>query len=53
MEEENYSTFVCQSCKGPTEPTRHTCPFKEDVMGDYETKCNCCYFCEQNCCDEI
>lgn len=53
MQEENYSTFVCESCKGPTDPVKYTCPYQEDVNGNYETLCNCCDSCQQNCIDDI
>jgi len=31
----------------------HTCPFNEDVHGDYETLCNCCEHCAHDCVMEI
>lgn len=31
----------------------HTCPLKEDVKGDTDTKCNCCSDCEYVCYTEI
>lgn len=32
---------------------RHGCPYAEDIHDDFETKCNCCGSCEQECCDDI
>lgn len=40
-----YSTGECQA---PTE-RHHTCPFKEDILGDSETLCRCCENCEREC----
>ena len=31
----------------------HTCPFKEEINDDYESLCNCCEYCTQNCRWEI
>lgn len=31
----------------------HTCPYREDVLDDHEALCNCCAFCEQQCCEDI
>ena len=30
-----------------------TCPYKEDIGGDYETLCVCCYDCRSECVMEI
>tara|TARA_R100001244_G_C5153594_1_gene130071 strand:+ start:484 stop:627 length:144 start_codon:yes stop_codon:yes gene_type:complete len=32
---------------------KHTCPYAEDIGGDYETLCNCCDECQDQCCMDI
>jgi hypothetical protein len=39
----------CQQCKIDPGTDAHTCPYKEDIKGDYETKCNCCDDCKRQC----
>jgi hypothetical protein len=44
----------CESCnKHFSSTTLHTCPYKEDIDGDYNTLCNCCDVCLGNCTDDI
>lgn len=31
----------------------HTCPFNEEINDDYETLCNCCSYCIEQCSYEI
>lgn len=31
----------------------HSCPYLSDIDGDYETKCNCCANCMDQCSDDI
>ena len=31
----------------------HTCPYREDVYGDYTTKCTCCDECRKQCAYDI
>ena len=31
----------------------HTCPYAEEIAGDYETLCTCCDECETQCCQDI
>jgi protoheme ferro-lyase len=31
----------------------HTCPFKEEIHGDYKSKCKCCSYCENECLRDI
>lgn len=31
----------------------HTCPYEEDINGDYQTKCYCCAYCEDACAGDI
>ena len=41
-----------QSCEHEVlEP--HTCPFREDVNGDYTTLCTCCEKCQHECAMDI
>ena len=48
MEESN----TCERCGN--EPQKlHTCPYAADVGGDHETLCNCCFDCEDQCCQDI
>jgi len=43
-----------EHCTCKTETIRpHTCPFQEDINGDSETKCECCEFCEEQCCQDV
>ena len=43
----------CQNCGKDTDAGEHGCPFAEDIADDYETMCNCCSECEQQCCMDI
>lgn len=43
------SHCVCGKC----EIEEHTCPFGEEIHGDYESLCNCCAYCCQQCAWEI
>lgn len=45
------SKKLCQ-CGNPAERL-HTCPYKEDINGDSETKCNCCVTCQNQCAMDI
>lgn len=38
----------CRSCHNPAEEP-HTCPYKTEINDDYESLCNCCSECEQEC----
>ena len=31
----------------------HTCPYREDINGDYETLCSCCSECTHQCLMDI
>lgn len=31
----------------------HICPFNEEINDDYETLCNCCSYCVEQCSYEI
>jgi len=45
---------MSETCTCETEIIKpHNCPFQEDVNGDCETKCKCCEYCEEQCCDDI
>ncbi len=46
------SNGMCKCGKNPkSEP--HTCPYKKEIGDDYESLCECCPECEQECKDEI
>lgn len=36
---------MCGNDAGP----EGTCPYAEEIHGDYETLCNCCVNCANNC----
>jgi len=38
---------------GSTSEDLHTCPFAEDINGDYESLCNCCSECTRECMMDI
>lgn len=44
---------VCQRCHIQPGVDDHTCPYNEDINGDYESKCNCCADCTHECCMDI
>lgn len=31
----------------------HTCPYAEEIHNDYESLCNCCDYCQQQCAWDI
>lgn len=40
---------LCSMCgKHEAEPL-HTCPYQEDIHGDYITECDCCQECIYEC----
>mgnify|MGYP000744665381 CR=1 FL=1 len=40
---------TCSRCdKNPAEE-EHTCPYREEIGGDYETTCDCCDDCRHEC----
>jgi hypothetical protein len=45
------SEAECTCNKEEIEP--HTCPYKEDVLDDYEYLCKCCDHCTHECALEI
>lgn len=44
---------VCRKCKGSPAAEPHTCPYAEDICGDYVKLCNCCYWCKNQCVQDI
>ena len=44
---------LCKTCGINPATKPHTCPYKEDINHDSETKCTCCSVCTQNCADDI
>jgi hypothetical protein len=51
MKEEN-ETETCDRCNNEAGDL-HTCPFKEEINGNYESLCNCCSDCRHECCMDI
>lgn len=39
---------LCEKCQSNPAQEPHTCPFGEEVEGDF-TLCNCCEECEDEC----
>jgi len=31
----------------------HSCPYGEDIHGDYDTLCTCCEYCQGECANDI
>ena len=46
---ESNSTCKC----GEPGLANHTCPYKTDLNGDYDSLCNCCENCQVLCADEL
>ncbi len=51
MEEDEILQGLCRC--GSQGEDLHTCPYSEDISGDYETLCNCCSECQYQCCQDI
>lgn len=49
---ERSEIFVCDCCGG-VGTENHTCPYKEDVNSDFESKCNCCGDCSYECAMDV
>ena len=45
----NQDGAKCENCNYTLAQVAHTCPYKEDICGDYETICNCCDYCKIAC----
>jgi len=44
---------MCERCGvNPANPS-HFCPYQAEINGDYETECNCCDDCAQECAWEV
>lgn len=43
----------CESCENEGSLEPHTCPYSEEIGGDFETLCNCCENCQSNCAGDI
>lgn len=39
-------------CECPSDD-EHTCPFAEEINGDYESLCTCCDDCTDQCAQDI
>ena len=46
-------TGLCDKCRKNPANELHICPYKEDIDGDSETRCNCCEECLDNCVGDI
>lgn len=40
-------------CTCDEEFEEHTCPYQEDINGDYDSLCTCCPCCQDNCAMDI
>lgn len=40
------------TCK-QNDDEEHNCSYEEEINDNYEFKCTCCKFCEQECRDDI
>lgn len=43
---------IC-TCKKGKRLSLHPCPYKCEIEDDDVSECNCCYFCIENCKNEI
>ena len=43
----------CQHCHVRPAEDAHSCPYAEEIWGDYDEKCNCCPECERGCAEDI
>ena len=43
----------CGHCDKNDAEEPHTCPYQEDINGDYTTLCNCCVSCQNDCASDI
>ena len=43
----------CGNCERNASEELHTCPYQEDINGDYTTMCNCCVGCQNDCVGDI
>ena len=46
-EDPGYDPTLCK-CGEDANPS-HMCPYKTEMFGDYETLCNCCDECTNQC----
>lgn len=46
------SSRMCK-CGRNKKASPHTCPYDEDMHGDYYSTCTCCYDCERSCAGDI
>jgi len=43
----------CPRCKERPVEAPHTCPYNEEINGDFTSLCDCCEACTHECCMEI
>ncbi len=44
---------LCSHCETRPREEDHTCPFAEDVNGDFDSLCDCCDDCTHECAMDI
>jgi hypothetical protein len=44
---------LCEACQVDKKEKKHTCPKREELDGDFKTKCNCCESCENECAQDV
>ena len=56
VEVENKEVIVDDGSKcvcGSDGLEEHSCPFSEEIHGDYDSVCNCCSYCTHQCAMDI
>lgn len=43
----------CPRCEKNHSVEDHSCPYSEEIHGDYDSLCNCCEDCERQCAIDI
>lgn len=44
---------LCKRCQRNPASEPHTCPYGEEIGGDYESECTCCPECTKQCAYDI
>ena len=47
------SSGNCSRCHTNDAADEHTCPYATEINGDYESLCDCCDDCKNECCMDI
>ena len=45
--------YSCKCGRNKKTPYLHSCPYSEDMHGDYTEHCTCCGECQHNCAMDI